>query len=136
MHDTIIALIGYIAWTLFLLLGLAVYRSYLVFSQQHGIGFKADGSDVTGFAARLTRALANCIESFAFIGGLMLLSLATDSHHMTDPLALWLLAARLGQSIVHLISVSALAIQIRFAFFLLQFAICVYWTWLLWQRFA
>jgi hypothetical protein len=62
------------------------------------------------------------------MGGVMLLALATDSAAITNGLALPLLAARLGQSITHLISTSALAVQIRFAFFLAQIGICVYWV--------
>jgi hypothetical protein len=58
----------------------------------------------------------------------MFLALATDSAAITNNLALLLLAARLGQSITHLISTSVLAVQIRFAFFLAQVGICFYWV--------
>ena len=75
----------------------------------------------------MTRAQANCVESFAFIGGLMLLALATDSTVITNGLAYILLLARLGQSISHLISTSIFAVQVRFAFFLVQVGICLYW---------
>ena len=136
MNDTILALNGYIAWTLLLLIALVCYRSYTVIADKHSIRFQIDGSDLSGFGLRLTRALGNCIESFAIIGGLLLLGLATDSQAITNPLALWLLYARLAQSVVHLISISALAIQIRFAFFLAQLAICGYWVWMFWQKFA
>lgn len=128
MNETILALLGYIGWTLVLLVGLAIYRTILVAKKAQAVnGFKADGSNVTPFGERLTRAQSNCVESFTFIGGLMLLALATNSSVITDSLALWLLAARLGQSIVHLLSVSVLAVQIRFAFFLVQVLICIYW---------
>ena len=136
MNETIIALTGYIAWTLLLLLGLAVYRSYLVLTHKPPIRFQHDGSDLTGFGNRLTRAFSNCIESFSFIGGLMLLALATDSQIITNPTAYWLLFARVCQSVIHLFSVSGIAIQLRFAFFLLQFAICVQWIWLFYLKFA
>jgi len=129
MNDTILALIGYISWTLILLVWIATYRTLLVTNKQKAPNdFKPDGSDSTPFGERLTRAQSNCVESFAFIGGLMLLALATNSAVLTDGLALLLLAARLGQSITHLISTSVLAVQIRFTFFVAQLGICFYWV--------
>ena len=128
MNATIIALLGYIAWIVILLVALAIYRSTLVMKRKKAANsFKADGSDSPPFGHRLTRAQANCVESFAFSGGLMLLALATDSTVITNGLAYILLLARLGQSISHLISTSIFAVQVRFAFFLVQVGICLYW---------
>jgi uncharacterized MAPEG superfamily protein len=128
MTYTGIALLGYIVWTLALLIALAVYRTALVQSKQKkSLKFAADGSDVPEFGHRLTRAQANCSESFAIIGGALLYSLATNNMVITDGLALVLLAARLGQSLVHLISTSGLAIQTRFILFLIQIGIVIYW---------
>ena len=129
MNDTILALLGYITWILVLLICLATYRTLLVAKKEQAVnGFKPDGSDSPALGERITRAQSNCVESFAFIGGLMLLALATDSAAITNGLALFLLAARLGQSVTHLISTSELAVQIRFAFFLAQIGICLYWV--------
>ncbi len=127
MSLTAISLAGYIAWTMILLLALAGYRTKLANSETRGLKFKADGSDVPEFGLRLTRAQANCSESFAIIGGTLLLAIATGQTALTDGLALVLLSARLGQSIVHIISISNMAIQIRFILFLIQFGICGYW---------
>ena len=128
MNHTIFALLGYITWILILLVWLATYRTLLVAKKEQSVnGFKPDGSDSPAFGERITRAQSNCVESFAFIGGLMLLALATDSAVITNGLALLLLAARLGQSTTHLLSTSVLAVQIRFAFFLVQIGICLYW---------
>ncbi|WP_340679645.1 MAPEG family protein [Paraglaciecola sp.] len=128
MNATIIALLGYITWIVILLVALAIYRTSLVMNRKKAANsFKADGSDSPPLGHRLTRAQANCVESFAFIGGLMLLALATDSAVITNDLAYVLLIARLGQSVAHLISTSILAVQIRFAFFLVQVGICLYW---------
>jgi uncharacterized MAPEG superfamily protein len=129
MNDTIIGLLGYITWILVLLVWLAVYRTLLVAKKEQAVnGFKSDGSDSPPLGERIARAQGNCVESFAFIGGLMLLALATNSAVITNGLALVMLAARLGQSITHLLSTSVLAVQIRFVFFLLQLAICFYWV--------
>jgi hypothetical protein len=42
--------------------------------------------------------------------------------------ALWLLTARVVQSIIHLISTSAIAVRVRFTAFVAQMAIGLYWT--------
>jgi hypothetical protein len=129
MNETIISLLGYITWILILLVCLASYRTLLVAKKEQAAnGFKPDGSDSPAFGERITRAQSNCVESFAFIGGLMLLALATNSAAITNGLALLLLAARIGQSVAHLISTSVIAVQIRFAFFLVQIGICFYWV--------
>ncbi|MFC4701457.1 MAPEG family protein [Glaciecola siphonariae] len=136
MNTTIIALLGYISWVMVLLLALAVYRS--VYKQQQkrdSLIFEADGNDIGGLGQRLTRAHLNCVECFPFIGGLLLFALATDSSAITNGLALLVLAARVGQSIVHAISVSNAAIILRFVFFLVQFAICIFWAFKFLQKF-
>jgi len=129
MNASIIVLLGYISWTLVLLLALASYRTYLSQSGKFkGLKFQSDGSDVPDFGNRLTRAQANCVECFSFIGGVLLLAIATDSTIITNGLAYILFGARLGQSIVHLVSTSDIAIQARFVFFLIQFGIVIYWV--------
>ncbi|GAC13593.1 MAPEG family protein [Aliiglaciecola lipolytica] len=136
MNATIIALLGYITWTLLLLIALAAYRTVLVSQKQRLPNqFKADGSDSPDFGQRLTRAHLNCAESFVIIGGIMLLALATNASIITDSLAYFLLAARICQSVVHLISTSVFAVQIRFFFFLIQVGICGIWLFKLFTKF-
>jgi uncharacterized MAPEG superfamily protein len=136
MNSTILALTGYISWTMLVLISLEAYRTMQVMKEKRAPNsFSTDGSDLTAFGQRLTRTLGNCIESFPFIGGTMLLALATGSSAITDGLALYLLAARLGQSIVHLISTSELAVQVRFVFFVVQQVIVIYWLYLLFSKF-
>lgn len=136
MNATIFVLLSYISLVLFLLLFLAIYRTFLVLNKTKAPNkFKSDGSDVSAFGQRLTRVQANAVECFPFIGGLLLLALATNSAVITDGLALWLLAARLGQAAIHLFSTSVIAVQIRFAFFLVQIGICTYWLWLFANKF-
>ncbi|MBO1255771.1 MAPEG family protein [Alteromonas sp. 5E99-2] len=128
MTHTGLALLGFIIWTLTLLVAMAVYRTALVQTKKKAtLKFASDGSDIQGFGERLTRAQANCSESFVFIGGTLLYSLATNNMVITDSLALILLAARVGQSLVHLVSTSDIAIQGRFVLFLTQIGIVSFW---------
>lgn len=137
MNYTIMALAGYIIWTMLLLLALAGYRaSYNKSNNRTSLKFSASGDDVSSFGQRLTRAHANCFESFAFIGGTMLLALATGSAAITNGLALILLLARIVQSSIHIVSTANAAITMRFVFFLVQFGIVAYWLFLLLQKFS
>lgn len=136
MNATILTLTGYIAWLMLLILALAAYRSAFAQTQKKkSLIFKADGSDVGDLGQRLTRAHLNCVESFPFVGGLMLIALATDSTSITNGLAYVLLGARVLQSVVHIISISNIAISVRFVFFLVQFVICGYWVLKLCEKF-
>ena len=66
----------------------------------------------------------------------MLLAMATQTTEITNPLALIVLTARIGQSSIHLVSTSNLAVQARFSLFLVQVVISLYWLTAFWQRFA
>jgi hypothetical protein len=129
MTTSALALLGYIAWMLLLLLVMETYRTTLVMTgRRQPSGFRPDGTDVSPFAHRLARAHANCYESFPIIGGLLLLGLVTSLHTVTDPLALWVLAARIAQSSVHLVSTSHFAVVVRFSFFAVQLLIAAWWV--------
>ena len=137
MNASALALTGYIAWFLALLLTLGGARAAAVVTAHRAPNsFKPDGSDISPFAARLTRAHANCCESFPFFGGTLLVALATGSTAITDPLALVALACRVGQSTVHLASTSVMAVNVRFSLFLAQIGIAAYWLIKLFAKFV
>lgn len=122
------ALLGYIIWTLALLFILASVRVSLSLSGKRAPNsFAPDGADVSPFVNRLCRAHANCYESFPIFGGLLLLAIATGNNAITDGLAYYFIGARVLQSISQLISSSNLAVQVRFAFFIVQIVIAVIW---------
>ena len=58
----------------------------------------------------------------------MLIAVVTRQSAVTDPLAYVFLAARIVQSVIHLCSLSALAVTLRFSAFALQMTIGVYWA--------
>ncbi|MBI5277600.1 MAG: MAPEG family protein [Burkholderiales bacterium] len=126
---TALALAGFIAWTLFLLALMEGIRSKMVLARQvPANGFRPDNSNLSPFMQRLARAHANCLEGLPIFGGLMLLALATNRAAVTDPLALWLLGARIVQSSLHLWSLSEVAVTLRFTAFVVQMAIGVWWA--------
>ena len=128
MGATGIALLGFAAWSLLLVLMLATFRSGKVFSgEREANTFSASGDDVQGFGQRLTRAHANTYEFLPVAGAVMLVALATGNGVITDGLAYYFLAARIAQSVVHLISTAPPMVTVRFVFFLIQVAILAYW---------
>lgn len=132
MSTTAVVLILFIAWTLFLLVSMEAVRSYLVAAGRvRANEFTPDNANLSPFMQRLARAHANCIESFPVIGGLLIAALVTGRSDVTDPLAPWLLGARIVQSSIHVMSLSVLAVNVRFAAFVVQIAIALYWVWAL-----
>jgi len=129
MNPSIAAFLGYVTWMLVLLGLLASVRvSLSVTGKKAPNSFDPSGADVSPFSNRLCRAHANCYESFPIFGGLLLLAIATDTTAVTDGLAYFLIGARVLQSVTHLASTSNLAVQVRFAFFVAQFLIGIYWV--------
>lgn len=128
MSTTALSLLGFIIWSLALLVLMESIRTGLVISKTvPPNGFNPENSNLSEFMQRLARAHANCIEGLPIFGGLMLVALVTDKQAVTDPLALYFLSFRILQSLVHLWSLSANAVTIRFTFFALQMAIGIYW---------
>jgi uncharacterized MAPEG superfamily protein len=128
-NPTALALTGFIAWSLALLVLMEVIRSKLVITKEvPANGFDPDNSNLAPFMQRLARAHANCIEGLPVFGGLMLVALATNRTSVTDSLALLLLTARIVQSSIHLASLSSTAVTLRFSAFAVQMAIGVYWS--------
>ncbi len=129
MSPSALALVGFVAWNLLLAIWVLSYRTGLVLAKKHAAnGFDPDGSDVSEFSARLCRAHANCYENLPMFAALVLVAMATGNVAITDPLARWVLVARVAQSVVHLISVSELAVTIRAGFWGVQLGIMAYWV--------
>ncbi|EHR70735.1 MAPEG family [Burkholderiales bacterium JOSHI_001] len=126
---TVLALTGFIVWSLALLVLMEAIRSKMVLAREVAAnGFNPDNSNLSPFMQRLARAHANCIESLPVFGGLMFLAVVTQRTAVTDPLALWLLAARIAQSSIHLASLSNAAVTLRFSAFAVQLGIAVLWS--------
>lgn len=129
MAATLQALLGFIAWTLCLLVLMEAIRSWLVLSGTvPANGFTPDNANLSPFMQRLARAHANCLEGLPLFGGLMLVAVVAGRATVTDPLAWVLLGARIVQSLIHLVSTSPAAVTARFTAFAVQVAIAVWWV--------
>lgn len=129
MNPTLTALTGFVAWTLFLLVLMELVRSWLVQTKAvPANGFRPDNANLSPFMQRLARAHANCLEGLPLFGGFMLLAVVAGQSHLTDPLAMWLVGARIVQSLIHLASTSPAAVTARFMAFAVQMGIALYWA--------
>ena len=129
MSSTLLALLGFLAWTLLLLVLMEAMRVKLVATGEvRANGFNAENSNLSPFMQRLARAHANCLEGLPLFGGIMLVAVVAGKSAVTDPLAYVFLAARITQSTIHLASISVPAVNARFAAFTVQMVIAVYWT--------
>jgi uncharacterized MAPEG superfamily protein len=126
---TIIAFVGFITWSILLLVLMESIRTKLVLTKEVAAnGFNPENSNLSPFMQRLARAHANCIEGLPIFGGLMLAAVVTSNTAVTDPLAYVFLGARIVQSLIHLASLSPMAVTVRFSAFAVQMIIGVYWS--------
>lgn len=130
MTPSVLALTGFVAWTLALLILMEAVRTVQVMTGKMAANqFVPDNTNLSPFMQRLARAHLNCIEGLPVFGGLLAIAIMTSRTSITDPLALWLLGARVVQSLIHLASLSAIAVTLRFTAFAVQMIIAVYWAW-------
>ena len=128
MNVSLFALLLYAAWTLVLLLGIAGLRVIKTLSGERKANeFKPSGEDVSPFSGRLCRAHANCYENLPIVAAVILVAWSSGHAAITDPLALWLVAARVAQSLVHLGSTRSRFVMLRFAFMVAQVLILICW---------
>ncbi len=134
ISPTAVALTGFMAWALALLVLMEAIRTKLVLAGEvPANGFNPENSNLSPFMQRLARAHANCVEGLPIFGGLMLVALLTDRAPVTDTLAYVFLLARVLQSSIHVASVSALAVKLRFSAVAVQMVIGVVWSYRLLQ---
>ena len=116
------SLLGFAAWTLLLVLGVVVYRSAMVLAGKRRANAwgRSQPSQDPELLQRLSHAHANCLENLPVFAAVILVAGLTNKLELTDPLAGWYLALRIGQSTVHVTGTSHWQVLIRFTFFVPQ----------------
>ena len=127
MSATESTILWLVVWWAVLLVQLPLIR--MIASKSTGsMSFDPNGADLEGYGKRLTRAHANCTENIPLFIGVLLFAMATGNAEITNATASVLLYARIAQSVVHLISTSTPMVMVRFAFYLVQVAILLWWV--------
>jgi len=128
MTTTLTALLGFAAWFVLLSIVLGFYRVGIVLAGQKAANtFAVDGSDLAGIGPRLTRARDNCYESLPVFAAIALVAHLSGRSQVTDPLAMWVLYARIGQSLTHIVSTSVPFVLVRANLFFAQMLIYAWW---------
>jgi uncharacterized MAPEG superfamily protein len=115
-------LLGFVAWTLMLLLAVGLSRVAVVLRGEKKANEFPSGVPHGGDAYwRLNRAHMNCVENLPLFASVVLIAtIAGVKAPGLDSLARVYLGARVGQSVTHVSSGSVMAVNVRFTFFLIQ----------------
>ena len=122
------ALLIYIVWTLILALSYATYRLPLVLTGKKAANHWERGNavDDPAILVRAKAAHLNCLENLPLFAALVLVAAATGQSETVNAVAGFIVAARIGQSLVHLIGTSFPLVFIRASLFLAQVALMLY----------
>lgn len=124
-------LLGYIALTMGLVVAVVLYRTGLVFFRGQPANSWTRGAQSVsdpGLVTRLAHAHMNCVENLPLVAAVLLAAQVMGKGSVTDPLACWLLMARLGQALVHVIGVNHWLVMIRATLYTVQMGIVGYWV--------
>ncbi|MEY8204875.1 MAG: MAPEG family protein [Bermanella sp.] len=116
MSPSLFALTGFAAWTLLLTLLLLNMRGYYSFMSENKVAlnqFSPDGNNTPGFGQRLTRAHLNCLEMLPSFGVLVLVAAYSEQLSIMSDTVMYVLYARIAQSIIHMVSTSLVAVLLR-----------------------
>lgn len=127
MSVALATLIGFAGWTLATLaFTVGVYRWQRILSGRATMaGWRADVEQGSEWYRRAMRAHLNCVENLPVYGAIVLTGAFVGAPPMAayDALALTFLAARVGQTLVHVgAPPTERAAAVRFSLFAVQFA--------------
>jgi uncharacterized MAPEG superfamily protein len=129
MSATLVALVAFATWSGLLVFGLANLRVAISMRTNKPVNtFAPSGEDLEGLGQRWTRVHLNCLEFLPIFGAVALSAVAAGKTAVTDPLAMVVLYARIGQSAVHLIGTSVPLVLARATLFVVQLLIVLWWA--------
>src|SRR4249920_2517328 len=104
----VMALIGFTAWTLLLVLGVFVWRFYELLRGKPANSWTRGAPSVTSPAliTRIEHAHANCLENLPVFAAVVLAASLSGKLSVVDVAGPFVLYARLGQSTLHLLGTS------------------------------
>jgi uncharacterized MAPEG superfamily protein len=124
MNIPVLVLLGFTAWTLLVLFGsIGVYRWSRILTGRASLAeWRADVPQGSDWYQRAMRAHMNCVENLPLYGALVVALNATGLQSGTvDRLAVMLLAARIGQTLAHIVlPPTDAATALRFSLFVVQ----------------
>ncbi len=126
MTPTLAALVLFALWMIGLKLLIAGMRSVITLSgRKKANDFAPSGEDLGGFSQRLARVHANCYENIGIVAVVLLAAVMSGQGAISDQYAMWILYARVAQSLVHLASTSVPAVFLRFGLYVVQLVLLI-----------
>jgi uncharacterized MAPEG superfamily protein len=124
--DAIHALLLFAAWTLLLIILVFLYRGVRVLGGT-AINSWPRGKDAGDLPLikRITDAHANCLENLPIFAVIVLAAAALNKTAAINPFAVYVLYARLGQSIMHLIGTNVPLVMLRATLWAIQLVLFV-----------
>ena len=132
MTTALSCLVFFAAWTLGLVaFGIVPYRvGQVLLAGRAANSFSAAEPEGPEWYQRLLRAHANCVENLPVFAALVLVGQAAGhAEGSFATLAQVVCAGRVGQTLAHLSSGSALVVNVRFTFFVVQLGAMAAMAW-------
>jgi uncharacterized MAPEG superfamily protein len=124
MNIPVLVLLGFAAWTLVILsVGVGGYRWTLILSGRASVaGWRADAPQGADWYQRVMRAHMNCVENLPVYGAIVVaLAVVGLRSPLVDGLSETMLAARIGQTLVHVaLRQTNAVVSVRFTLFSIQ----------------
>jgi len=122
MTTPLFALMGFVFWTVFIVLAIGVVRVGQVASGRTAVnGFPSGQPHGSDAYWRMNRAHMNCVENLPLFAAVVLAGHVTGLTAGTfATLSQVYIVARVAQSIIHVASGSAMAVNLRFTCFVVQ----------------
>ena len=122
MNQSLLILVGFVSWTIFLGLLVVGYRAIeVLLGKKKSNEFTAGQKHGTPLYWEMNRAHANALENLPIFAALVLIGNVSGKVDLFFIYGcMLLLGARVLQSVTHLISTSVLAVDVRFTFYLIQ----------------
>jgi uncharacterized MAPEG superfamily protein len=122
------ALLGFAAWTVLLVAGVFLYRGlrFVTGTPINNWPRSAKPANDAALVKRLEDAHANCLENLPVFAVIVLAAAAMGRLESIAALAPFVLYARIGQSIVHLIGVGKAHVLVRATFWSIQLGLFIW----------
>jgi uncharacterized MAPEG superfamily protein len=122
------ALLGFTAWTVFIVAGVFLYRGvkFLGGTPINHWPRQAKPADDMALIKRMEDAHANCLENLPVFAAIVLAAAAMGRLDTIAAMAPLVLYARIAQTTVHLIGVGKIHVLIRATFWSIQLALFIW----------
>lgn len=127
-----IALLGFAAWTILLVFAVLMYRTLLVFTGKTPANSWPRGTlnpSDPGIMVRIQHAHLNCLEGLPIFAAVLLVAGLSGKLPFTDTVAMYVLYARIAQTVTHLVGVNHWLVMLRATFFSIQLLLYAYMVW-------